>query len=62
MIYGITQKKDETSETIVQNFFSPFSCIQGSVYAQAPNWLISVLNQLTNHQNTQQNAETKIKL
>ena len=37
--------KAETSERIVRNLFSPFSCI-------------SMLNNLVNYQNTQVNAET----
>ena len=49
--------KDVTSETILRNLFSPFSCIQGSL--EAKTGLFLLLNQLVNHQNTQLNAETK---
>ena len=46
--------KDETSETIVRNLLSLFSCIQGF-----KTCFFSVLDNLVNHQNTQLNAETK---
>ena len=50
--------KDETSETIVRNFFGQFPCTR-SGFLVGQNWLISVLNHYVNHQNTQLNAKTK---
>ena len=47
--------KNEYSETILRNLFSPVSC-----FLVSQNWLISVLNPLVNqNQNTELNAETK---
>ncbi len=48
--------KDETSETILQNLLSPFSCIQSS-YRPKPYCFCKPL--LVNHLNTQLNAKTK---
>ena len=46
--------KDETSETIVRNLHLEFPVGQ--------NWLISALNNLQHHQNTQLSLETQSKL
>ena len=43
--------KDDTSETIVRNWFNLFIVGQ--------NWHISVLNHSVNHHSTQLNTETK---
>ena len=48
---------DKISELIVRNLLSSFSCNSGFCVGQ--KWLISVLNLLVNHQNTQLRAETK---
>ena len=49
--------KNETSEAIVRNLFSPFSCTRCSL--QAKTVFFSVLNHLVNHQHISLNAETK---
>ena len=41
-------KKDEISEKIVQNLFSPLSC-----FLKCQNWLISGLNHFGNQHNNQ---------
>ena len=48
-VTGYTQR-NETSETVSQNVFSPFSCIQGSKCI-SQNWFYSVLDHLVNNQN-----------
>ena len=51
-------EKYETSETIVRNLFSPFSCIQGSLKNKKLAYF--VLNHLIKHHNTQSNKEIKL--
>ena len=54
--YTELPRKDETSETIVRNLLSPFSCIQSS-YRPKLYYFCKPL--LVNHLNTQLNAKTK---